>query len=37
MWVGDYFGYAEGGGVEGGLGDEAVGEGDSEEACYTCC
>ena len=34
--VGDEFGDAEGGGVEGCLGDEAIGEGDSEEACYAC-
>ena len=30
--VGDYLGYAEGFGVEGGLGDEAVGKGEAEEA-----
>ena len=35
--VGDLFGDAEGGGVEGGLGDEAVGEGDTDEAGDTGC
>lgn len=35
--VGDHFCYAQGVGVEGCLGDEAVGERDSEEAGYACC
>ena len=35
--VGDEFCDAERGGVEGCLGDEAIGEGDSEEACYAGC
>jgi hypothetical protein len=34
--VGDYFCYAQRGGMEGCLWDEAVGEGDSEEAGDTC-
>ncbi len=35
--VGDLAGYAEGVGVEGSLGDEAVGEGDAEEAGDAGC
>lgn len=35
--VGDVAGDAEGGSVEGGLGDEAVGKGDAEKACDEGC